>query len=274
MRVSLTIILLVLGLFPTGSAQAQTEEDVTKLIQGLVELDSIDLTKYMKFRPGLEPSLYAVDADESKMTVLKNPYEVQGQGKPGAACWYRVNLVVPKKIGKFPVPENMNFGVEFNVLGSWEAYTYLNGKPAGFGNGLMRATNQNPTAWLSAAPMRTQAGDKLTVAILAHSTPLGRGTPEGFGLRHLRLRFASGHTYGRGPFFGGVTGPGVGSGLLGARERLATAKGEDLKVLQEKLKGPLSRLDAVFKAAETEKLEELTKAMATASKEINEALKK
>ena len=68
--------------------------------------------------------------------------------------------------------------------------------------------------------------------------------------------------------------PGQGNGLLGAREMLRTKKGEELKALQDKLKGPIARLDAVFAAAETGQLDNLTKAMLIASKEINEALKK
>ena len=55
---------------------------------------------------------------------------------------------------------------------------------------------------------------------------------------------------------------------------LRTKKGDDLKTLQDKLRGPIARLDAVFAAADTGQLENLTKAMIVASKEINEALKK
>jgi hypothetical protein len=47
-----------------------------------------------------------------------------------------------------------------------------------------------------------------------------------------------------------------------------------LKALQDKLQGPISRLDAVFAAADTGVIENLTKAMTAASKELNEALKK
>ena len=130
MRISLIISLLALGFYPAGSVQAQTESDVTKLIERLIELDSIDLAKEVKFRSGLEPSLYALNADESEMKILKNPYEIQGQGKPGAAGWYRVSFVVPEKIGKLTL-RGYNLGVERNVLGSWEIYTYNNGKPAG-----------------------------------------------------------------------------------------------------------------------------------------------
>ena len=119
--------------------------------------------------------------------------------------------------------------------------------------------------------MPTRPGDKITVAILAMASPLGRGSPEGFGLNHLRLRYALGHTAGRQPFYGSAA---TGAGLLGAREKLRTKQGLELNALQEKLKGPLSRLDAVFQAAETEKLGELTNAMMNASKEFAEALKK
>ena len=284
MRISLIVSLLALALLRADSVQAQTAADVTKLIERLIELDSIDLAKEVKFRPGLEPSLYALDADESAMKILKNPYEVQGQGKPGAAGWYRVSLVVPQKIGKFTL-KGYNLGVESNVLGSWEIYTYNNGKPAGAamatgvsgvwnqGN-LLANTRQPPTAWMSNAPMPTKPGDKITLAILGMAAPLGRGSPEGFALRHLRLRFALAHTGARQPFYGNVTAPGTGSGLHGAREMLATRKGDELKALQDKLQGPLARMDAVFEAAETGQLDALTKAMLNANKEIAEALKK
>lgn len=65
----------------------------------------IDLAKDVKFRAGLEPSLHALDADESTMKVLLDPYEVQGRNKPGAAGWYRVRFTVPEKLGKFAVPQ-------------------------------------------------------------------------------------------------------------------------------------------------------------------------
>lgn len=268
------------------SAHAQTAEDVTKLIHRLVDLDSVDLAKEVKFRAGLEPALHEQDADESKMVVLKNPYEVFGKNKPGAAGWYRVSFTAPEKIGKFALPKGgYNLGVESNCLGSWEVYAYLNGKSVGsaMASGVQGTwslgtvvgnARQHPSAWLSNAPIRTQPGDKLTVAILATSAPLGRGSPEGFGLRHLRLRFALAHTFTRQPFFGSVTVPGVGTGLHGAREMLATRKGDDLKTLQKKLEGPLSRMDAVFEAAETGKLDELTKAMKAITPEINKALAK
>ncbi|MCI0376259.1 MAG: conotoxin [Gemmataceae bacterium] len=285
MRCFLFIVLLTLLASPPD-AEAQTADEVTKLIQRLVELDSIDLAKDVKFRAGLEPPLYMLDADESAMKVLRDPYEVQGQNKPGAAGWYRVSFTVPEKLGKFAIPKGgYNLGVESNVLGSWEIYTYNNGKPAGaamatgatrvWNQGNVLATsNQHAAVWMSNAPLPTKAGDKITVAILATAVPLGRGSPEGFALRHLRLRFALAHTGARIPFYGNVSAPGVGTGLHGARELLATRKGEELKALQEKLKGPLSRMDALFDAAETGQLDALTKAMQKASKEISEALKK
>lgn len=254
------------------SVQAQTADDVSKLIDRLIQLDSIDLAKDVKFREGLEPSLYAFDADESKMTVLKNPYQVLGAGKPGAAGWYRVGFVVPDKIGKFPM-SSYTLGIESNLRGNWEIYTCLNGKPAGLysKDGLHSFSNQPPTAWMSNAPMPSKAGDKITFAILATASPLGRGSPEGFVLNHLRLRFAYSHTYGRAPFYGSAA---AGNGLLGARELLRTKQGDELKALQDKLQGALARLEMVFQAGETEKLTELTSAMLKASKEINEALKK
>lgn len=261
----------------TCHAPAQTPDDISRLIGRLVELDSIDLAKDVKFRPGLAPPLHTLDADESAMKVLRDPYEVHGKNQPGAAGWYRVSFVVPEKLGKFAIPPNgYNLGIESNVLGAYEFYAFINGKPAGLWSkeGLYTAANQHPTVWLSNAPMPTKAGDKITVAILAMSSPLGRGSPEGFGLRHLRLRFALGHTAARQPFYGRVDAPGIGSGLHGAREKLQTAKGADLEALQGKLKAPLGRMNLVFEAADTGKLDNLTRAMMAASKEINEALKK
>src|SRR5262249_22363741 len=257
--------------------QGPTEEELTKLISRLIELDSIDLAPLVKFRAGLEPSLYTLDADESGMTALKDPYTRFGEGKPGAAGWYRLSFVVPDKIGKFAVPKSgYNLGIESNVLGSWEIYTYKNGKPAGLWSkdGMNRATDRPETDWLSNAPQPAQPGDRFTVAILAMASPLGRGSPEGFALRHLRLRFAWGHTGGRQPFYGSVDAPGRGSGLLGAREMIRTKKGDELKALQDRLRGPITHLDAVFAAAETGQIDNLTKAMTAASKEINDALKK
>ncbi|MBL8792820.1 MAG: hypothetical protein JNM56_02850 [Planctomycetia bacterium] len=277
MRRCLFAFLLGLLILVPARTQGQSADDLTKLIEQLIELDSNDLSKSVKFRSGLEPSLYAVDADEAQMTVLKDPFTVHGQGKPGAAGWYRVRFTVPERIGKFPMPKNgYTCGVETNVLGAWETYTYVNGKPAGLWSkdGMMMAANQRPTWWMSSAPMPIKPGDDVQVAILAMASPLGRGSPEGYGLRHLRLRFAYSHTAGRAPFYGSVSAPGMGSGLLGVREKLATLKGDELEAFRVKLKDPLARLEAVFKAAETEKLEVLTKAMLDASKDLNDAMKK
>lgn len=259
------------------AAQEPTEADLTKLIERLIELDSVDLAPKVKFRAGLEPSLQAFEANESEMTVLKDPYAAHGQNKPGAAGWYRVSFVVPEKIGKFPVPKSgYNLGIESNVLGAWEIYTYKNGKPHGLWSkeGMNKSADRHATDWMSNAPQPAKPGDQFTVAILALASPLGRGSPEGFALRHLRLRFAWGHTGARQPFYGSVYAPGQGTGLLGAREKLRTLKGAELQALQERLKGPIARLDAVFAAGETGQLDNLTKAMLAASKEINEALKK
>jgi len=287
----------VLGLFIVGlvaltcsTVRAQTPDEIDKLIRRLIELDSIDIAKDVKFRAGLEPTLHEVDADESQMKVLADPYEVQGKNKPGAAGWYRVTFTAPEKIGKFELPKGgYNLGVETNCLGSWEAYSYVNGKPAGaamatgvqgfFNQGNMIANSrQHSTAWMSNAPMPTKPGDSITIAILVTAAPLGRGSADGFALRHLRLRFALAHTFQRQPFFGAVTPAGArtvgGTGLHGAREMLATLRGEELTALQERLKEPLARIDAVFQAAETGKLDDLTKAMKTAAGEINEALKR
>ena len=278
--------LVLLAALAPVPARAQTADDITKQIARLIELDSVDVSKGVKFRPGLEPPLHELDADESGLKVLADPFEVHGKNKPGAAGWYRVTLTVPEKIGKFAVPKSgYNLGVESNVLGSWEIYAYLNGKPAGtamaagvpgtWNQGNMLANTRQPaTAWMSNAPLPAKPGDKITVAILATAAPLGRGSPDGFGLRHLRLRFALAHTGARQPFFGSVPAPGTGSGLFGAREMLATRKGDELTKLRENLRGPLARLDAVFEAADTGQLDHLTKAMRTATAEINDALRK
>ena len=223
MRCTPALAFLILLLSCTSPAQAQTPDDVTKLIARLVELDSIDLTPGLKFRRGLEPSLFALEADESAMQPLKDPYAVHGQGEPAAAGWYRVSFVVPEQIGKFKFT-SYNLGIETNVLGSWELYVYNNGKPAGLWSkeGMKKAADQPPNVWMSNAPMPTRPGDKITVAILAMASPLGRGSPEGYGLRHLRLRFALGHTAARQPFYGTVSAPGHGTGLHGAVEKLRT----------------------------------------------------
>jgi hypothetical protein len=250
-----------------GLAAGQTADDVTKLIERLWKLDSIDLCQFpIKYRPGVEPPLDALDADESAMKLLKNPYEAQGQGKAGATGWYRVSFVVPDKLGRAPLPTNGTLcGIESNVLGSWEIYTYSNGKPAGVGNGLITMSNQSPNNWVSNAGMGVKAGDNITVAILAYPYPLGRGSPEGFALRHLRLRIAGGHTGNRAPFY---------QQLFGVREKLRTLKGDELAALQGKLKGPLTRLDAIFAAGETGNISAISKAMAEATKDLGEAQKK
>lgn len=277
LRCLLSVVVIAIFAPQPTVAQGPTEADLTKLIERLIELDSIDLAPKVKFRAGLEPSLHAFNADESAMTVLKDPYAVHGKDQPGAAGWYRLSFVVPEKIGKFEVPKSgYNLGIESNVLGSWEIYTYKNGEPHGLWSkeGMNKAADQHATVWMSNAPQPAKPGDQFTVAILAMASPLGRGSPEGFALRHLRLRFAWGHTGGRQPFYGGVYNPGQGHGLLGARELLRTKTGDELKALQNKLQDPITRLDAVFTAADTGVIDNLTKAMTAASKEINEAIKK
>src|SRR5262245_61946114 len=277
MRLSAWLLVVASLSVQPVAAQAPTEQSLTELIQRLIELDSLDLAPKVKLRPGLLPTLHMLDADESSMAPLKDPYMVHGADQPGAAGWYRLSFVVPEKIGKFQVPKSgYNMGIESNVLGAWEIYTYKNGKPHGLWSkeGMNKSADRHPTDWMSNAPQPAKPGDQFTVAILAMASPLGRGSPEGFALRHLRLRFAWGHTGGRQPFFGSVHAPGQGTGLLGAREMLRTKKGEELKALQEKLKGPIARLDAIFAAAETGQIDNLTKAMLAASKEINQALKK
>src|SRR5262245_12210023 len=270
------LLLLIVGIavvcFSDASAQTPSArpppDSLNALIRRRIALDSIDVAKNVKFRAGLEPPLHTVDADESQMQVLKDPYEVKGQGQPAAVGWYRIRFTVPDRLGKFPMPKGgYTCGVESNVLGAWETYTYVNGTPAGLWSkdGMQMAANQPPTFWMSTAPMPIKPGDEITMAILAMPSPLGRGSPDGYALRHLRLRFAYSHTGGRAPFY---------SALVAARDKLKAAKADELPGLEEKLKSPLERLDTLYKAAETERLEELTKAMATAAKEISDALKK
>jgi hypothetical protein len=268
-----------------AQANAQSADDVTKLVERLVELDSIDVAKNVKYRADLEPPLFALDADESAMKVLDDPYEVFGRNKPAAAGWYRVAFTVPETLGKFKVPVNgYNLGVESNVQGAWEIYSYVNDKPAGsamaagvpntYNEGNMLANARQPaTAWMSNAPLPSKPGDKITIAILAMASPLGRGSPDGYALRHLRLRFALAHTGARQPFYGAVQAPGYGSGLLGMREMLAKREGAELEKAKAKFAGPIERLDLVFAAAETGQLDELTKAMRTASEEMNAAIR-
>jgi hypothetical protein len=277
MRYSLCLALWVLLSFP-GAVPAQTADDVTRLIERLVELDSIDLCKFeVKYRAGLEPALAAVDADESGMTVLKNPYQAHGQGKAGAVGWYRVSFTVPDKLGRFPL-DDTPCGIESNVLGSWEIYTYSNGKPAGLGSGptdrlgFLTRANQPATAWIKNAPMDApKRGDRVTIAILACAYPLGQGSAEGYALRHLRMRIAGGHSPNREPFF---------RELLAIREKLRTLQGAELQALQVKVKGPISRLDAVFAAAEIDGKTgrrlygPLSDAMREAAKELADAQKK
>lgn len=283
-------VVVGLALFMPNVLLAQTPEEVKKLIARLDDLDSIDIAKNVKFREGLLPALHELDADEHGMKVLANPYEVFGKNKPGAAGWYRVSFTVPEKIGVYPLT-SFNLGVESNVLGTWEAYTYKDGKPGGTtmipgvpgtwgALGVLGQTRQPASAWVSNAPLPCSPGNKITVAILAMASPLGSGSPDGFALRRLRLRYALYHTSARQPFFGRESGSLTtpGSGLHGIVERLtllqqAKGKEEELKNFQERIKTPLARLDLVFKASESGKLDDLSAAMRDATKELNDALR-
>ena len=53
---------------------------------------------------------------------------------PGAVGWYRVSFVVPERLGRF-AHDGTPCGIETNFLGTWEVYTYSNGKPAALGKG-------------------------------------------------------------------------------------------------------------------------------------------
>jgi hypothetical protein len=260
-RRSACLALLVLPWF-AGPARAQTADDVTQLIERLSALDSVDLCQFeVRYRAGLQPTLAAVDADESTMTVLKKPHEPQGPGKPGAVGWYRVSFVVPEKFGKFNAGSSIV--VESNVQGSWEIYAYRNGQPAGADNGLVARADQPETIWVRSVLPDAKPGDRITLAILATSYPWGSGSPEGFALRHLRLGQRTSGAYES--FY---------RGLFTLRGKLRTLQGDELKALQEKVKGPLARLDAVFAAAETGKPGSFIEAMVRASKDLSEALKK
>jgi soluble cytochrome b562 len=276
MRHSWWICFLLLGFLPANILCAQTADDVSALINRLVELDSIDVAKEVKYRAGLLPTLHELEADEAEMKVLADPYAAQQSNTPGGVGWYRVSFVVPEKIGKFPLPAGgFNLGIESNVRGAWEIYTYKNDKPAGAamiptvtgtwnkGN-ILANSNQPATAWMSNAPMPTKPGDRVTVAILAMSTPLGQGNPDGFALRHLRLRYALYHTGARAPFY---------AALHKVHDKLQTLHGDELQAYQTKVKEPLAQLDKLFQAAESGKLDDLTKAMQAATKELNETLK-
>ncbi len=272
MKVVITSFLLQLWV---GTLHAQTPEATVEafdqLIRRVIELDSIDLSQSVKFRAGLEPLLAAEDADESAMKVLVDPFVPQGEGKPGAFGWYRVRFTVPDKIGAFSLENRaFAFGIETNCHGSWEVYTYVNGEPAGAGKGVLTTQNRLPHEWVSNAPMLAKAGDKITLAVLAWSTPLAKGHPDGFGLRHLRLRFASRHTFPRVALFGN---PVSGTGLHGARQKLATLKGQELQDVQAKLREPLREMDNVFESAKSGKLDDLSLAMDQAAKVITAALK-
>ena len=65
MRAALLLAAIALPFAAPSRARAQTPDELTKLVDKLVELDSIDLAKNVKFRPGLEPPLHEMDADES-----------------------------------------------------------------------------------------------------------------------------------------------------------------------------------------------------------------
>jgi hypothetical protein len=223
----------------------------------------------VKYRAGLEPPLAAVDADESGMSVLKDPYAVHGRGQPGAVGWYRVSFVVPERLGRF-AHDGTPCGIESNFLGTWEIYTYSNGKPAALGKGnrdhlgYQRRTNLPANEWVSNSPMNApKKGDRITIAILATSYPWGGGSPEGFALRHLRLGRRTSGAYV--PFY---------HALFEVRNKLRTLQGDELKAYREKVKGPLSRLDAVFAAAETGQGGSFIQALVKARQDLNEAQKK
>jgi hypothetical protein len=54
--------LLVLLPLLANVARAQTPDDITQLVNRVIELDSIDVAKEVKFRAGLEPALFTLEA--------------------------------------------------------------------------------------------------------------------------------------------------------------------------------------------------------------------
>jgi len=243
-------------------ARAQTADDVTKLLARFNDLNTLDLGKLgVKYRAGLAPSLAAVDADESAMKVLKDPHEAQGQGKPGAVGWYRVSFDLPEKIGK--TTTSASWVVETNVQGIAEIYTYRNGKPTGVGNGLTTSFGLPANAWTKSTLVDAKPGDRITLVILATCNPWGRGSPEGFALRHLRLGKRTSPVYSY-----------LVDALFNVREKLRTAKGDELKALQEKVKGPMADVEAVFAAAETGNANAFIEAVGKSANQLNKAIRK
>jgi hypothetical protein len=254
-------LIAALVLLSAVRADAQTADDVMKRLEHVADLNTIDLCTFdVKYRPGLQPSLAAFDADESGMTVLKNPHEALQRMTPAAAGWYRVSFVVPERLGKFKSGDNL--AIEINVQGSWELLVYLNGKPAAVEGPTARY--QQPAAHVTKNVVKgSKPGDRITCVILATSYPWGGGSPDGFALRHLRLgrRLA-------GPY------EGFALDMFSLRDKLARLQGEPLKELQERVKGPLARMDALDAAAETGNGGTFLQAIEKASRELNEALRK
>jgi hypothetical protein len=248
--------------FP-GTVYGQTAVDITKLLERLHDLNTIDLCKFeVRYRAGLEPSLVSALADESAMKILNDPREAQGQGKPGATGWYRVRFVIPDNIGKAKATTS-NWVIESNIQGNAEIHAYRNGKPACLDREVAAFSNQSANGWARTMLLDAKAGDKIVLVILATSHPWGSGSPEGFALRHLRLGKRTSGAYDS--FF---------APLYSMRDKLQTLKGDELKALQAKVKAPLAGVDAVFAAAETGNVGLFIEAMVRATKPLSDALRK
>ena len=77
---------LVAFLWFVGMAHAQTADEVAKLIERLVELDSIDVCKYgVKYRAGLEPSLAGVDCICGSGSGHREPTERNKSAHPSTS---------------------------------------------------------------------------------------------------------------------------------------------------------------------------------------------
>ena len=120
-----------------------------------------------------------------------------------------------------------NCGVESNCLGTWEIYTYVNGKPAGTVEQGRHAYGRQSASDLldEHRADANKAGDKITVAILASVAP---------GPRLIRKAMRCGICACDSPFptpaagshfWAARTPPASGNGLWGVREKLGNAKG-------------------------------------------------
>ncbi len=184
----------------------------------------------MKFREGLEPSLHELDADEVEDGGAKESLRsVRQEHAGGRGLVPRSRSRRRRSSASSRVPKGgYNLGVESNCLSvgnlhlhQRQAHRDHHGRRRAAQSTLygtvLSTENQPPTAWMSNA-LPCGPGDKVTVAILAAATPLGRGSPEGYGLRFF-CACSVAKLGPRQPFYGGVQGGGgyhAGRGLHGA----------------------------------------------------------